>query len=401
MNNNKQTSGALDGVKVIDLTMLLPGPLTTMHLADMGAEVIKVENPKVADMVRYMGSQMGNDTRKESGMYLMLNRNKKSLTLNIKRPQGREILMKLLEDADILVEGFRPGAMSKMGIGYEELKEKFPRLIYCAISGYGATGPRADSAGHDANFLAVSGMLDTIGDKDHVALPGFQVADVGGGTLTALSGILAALYAREKTGKGQFVDISMADGAFSFLHLTAGEYIASQKLPQRGNTTLTGALPNYNLYKTKDDRWVMLAALEERFFRNFLRRISREDMLEGVNLHHDNLESIAEELKNIFSSKTYKEWSDLFDDPDLCFSGVSNLDEAFNDVQLKAREMIITMQHPDFGEVKMIGSPFKLSETPVQFKSFPPAHSQHTADILNQLGYSQEQQKQLKDKRVI
>ena len=231
MSNPLTLPPPLNGLKVLDLSLLLPGPLCSMHLGDMGAEVIKIEHPRKADMSRLFGSRLEG---KESGYYLILNRNKKSLTLNIKRQEGRQILLQLLEDADILLEGFRPAALGKMGLGYEDLKQKFPRLIYCSISGYGATGPYKDKAGHDANFMAEAGLLEMMKDSEGLpVLPGFQLADIGGGTLTALSSILAALYAREKTGEGQHLDIAMMDGAFSFLSFYLGEYFASAKTQKK------------------------------------------------------------------------------------------------------------------------------------------------------------------------
>ena len=218
--------GPLDGVRVIDLSLLLPGPLCSMYLGDMGADVIKVENPRMPDLTRMMGARLQSPSGEssESGLFLMLNRNKRAITINLKRPEGREVLLRLLEDADILIEGFRPGTLDEMGIGYEQLRERFGRLIYCAISGYGASGPYRDLAGHDGNYIGYAGLLDINGEAGGPpVLPGVQIADIGGGTQMALSAILAALFARERTGEGQFLDISMLDGAFSFLSLHAGE----------------------------------------------------------------------------------------------------------------------------------------------------------------------------------
>ncbi|MBP7283324.1 MAG: CoA transferase, partial [Leptospiraceae bacterium] len=200
-------SGPLVGVKVIDLSLLLPGPLCSMYLADMGAEVIKIENPRAYDGTRAMvKSEKG-----LPGLFFMTNRNKKAITLNLKKEQSKEILFKLLEDADILLEGFRPDALDEMGIGYSVLKEKFPRLIYCGISGYGTSGVYKHWAGHDGNYLALAGVLDQLGGRDKPSLAGFQLADIGGGTLTAVAAILAALYSREKTGRGQKIDVSMME----------------------------------------------------------------------------------------------------------------------------------------------------------------------------------------------
>ncbi len=395
--------GPLDGIKVIDLSLLLPGPLCSQHLADLGAEVIKIENPRAADGTRYMGSRITQGEHSESAMFLLLNRNKKSLTLNIKRESGREILLKLLQEADILLEGFRPGTMAEMGIGYEQLKDKFPRLIYCAISGYGATGPDSHLAGHDANFVARSGLLAITGEKNGPPiLPGFQVADIGGGTLIALAGILAALYAREKTGRGQFVDVSMLDGAFNFLHLYAAKAIAAGENPQRGNEPLSGQLPNYSVYQTGDGKFVMLAALEERFFRTFLRLIGREDILTGKDIYSESdRETIRQQVAAFFLSKKRAELTALFENPDTCLSPVNELSEALHDRQLLARGLVRNQEHPTLGSFTMIGSPFFLSETPVSYRLHPPAHGEHTGEILQQLGYSQAQIAELRKKRDV
>ena len=219
----------LQGIKVLDLSMLLPGPLTTMYLGDLGAEIIKIEHPRSPDGARTMFVS-------EAGLpylYLMLNRNKKSITLNLKKEQSREILFRLLEDTDILIEGFRPDAMSEMGIGYDDLSEKFPRLIYCGLHGYGDSGGYRDHAGHDANFLARAGVLGLSGTVEAgPVLPGFQLADVGGGSLVALSSLLAALYMREKNGRGQKIDVSMMESSLQFACIALGAYWATGEFPR-------------------------------------------------------------------------------------------------------------------------------------------------------------------------
>lgn len=255
--------GPLSGIKVIDLSLLLPGPLCSMYLGDMGAEIIKVENPRAMDATRVMFKK-ANGT---PSLYLMLNRNKKAITLNLKKEKSREILFKLLENADILLEGFRPDGLAKMGYGYDDLKERFPKLIYCGIYGYGTEGKYRNFAGHDVNYLSLSGVLSQTGKTPQI--PGYQLADIGGGTMTALSSILAALYAREKTGKGQKISVSMMDSSLPFLSLYGGIYGATGKNPEGGNELLSGKLPNYNVYQTKEGRWVALGALEDMFLKLF------------------------------------------------------------------------------------------------------------------------------------
>ncbi|MCB1324445.1 MAG: CoA transferase [Spirochaetales bacterium] len=396
--------GPLDGVRVIDLSLLLPGPLCSMYLGDMGADVIKVENPRMPDLTRMMGARIQSDSGEssESGLFLMLNRNKRAITINLKRPEGREVLLRLLEDADILLEGFRPGTLDEMGIGYEKLRERFGRLIYCAISGYGASGPYRDLAGHDGNYIAYAGLLDITGEAGGPpVLPGVQIADIGGGTQMALSAILAALYARERTGEGQFLDISMLDGAFSFLSLHAGEYLATQKSPRRGAMTLSGALPNYNVYRCGCGRYVMLGALEERFFRSFLRQVGRESLLDGVELTPEGLKALHPKLEEIFAARTREEWQELFMNADVCLAPVNSMAEAFRDQQLQARGMVQTMSHPELGELLMIGSPFHFSGSPVSYRLPPPRHGQHTEEVLAALGYDQAQIAALRDRRAI
>jgi len=364
----------------------------------MGARV----EPAAVKGGRNAGARTDEGTSGETGMFLMINRNKRAMTLNLKRPEGREILLSLLEDADILLEGFRPDAMKGMGFGYDDLKEKYPRLIYCAISGYGANGPYKPLAGHDGNYIAHSGLLGITGIADGPpVLPGFQTADIGGGTLPALASILAALYAREKTGRGQFLDISMMDGAFSFLTLHAGECLASGKNPERGRMALSGALPNYNVYRCRDGRYVMLGALEERFFRAFLRKAGREELLEGRTVTAEGVADLKPEIEAIFASRTRDEWSEFFENPETCLAPVNSIQEALKDPQLRERGMIITMEHPALGEILLIGSPFRFSETPCTYRLHPPAHGEHTDGILASLGLGEEEIAELRKKRVI
>lgn len=310
--------------------------------------------------------------------------------------------MRLLKDADILLEGFRPDTLNELGIGYEQLKEKFPRLIYCAISGYGATGHYKEHAGHDANYIARSGLLSLNGVKGGPpVVPGFQVADIAGGTLTALAAILAALYAREKTGKGQFIDVSMQDGATPFLSLLLGDYIATGKEPERGNDMLSGMLPNYKIYETKDGKYVMLAALEEKFFQTFLRQIEREDILKNMSRDEAGFNAATTELEKIFKAKTYSEWAPLFENPDSCFSGLSSLGEVLKDKHLRERGTVLEIDHPKLGKVPVIGSPFHFSETPVSYRLAPPEMGQHTEDVLKSAGFSAAEIEQLKKDKCV
>jgi alpha-methylacyl-CoA racemase len=390
-------SGPLTGVKVIDLSLLLPGPLCSMYLADMGAEVIKIENPRAYDGTRAMVKS------KEGlpGLFFMTNRNKKAITLNLKKEKSKEILFKLLENADILLEGFRPDALDEMGIGYSVLKEKFPRLIYCGISGYGTSGLYKDWAGHDGNYLALSGVLDQLGGRDKPSLAGFQMADIGGGTLTAVAAILAALYSREKTGKGQKIDVSMMESSLQFISLYAGIYMSTGKLPERGNELLSGKLANYNIYKTKEGRFVFLGALEERFFRTFLRQIGKEHlMVEGKNLE-ELAEEFKETLEDFFLSQSFTDLKPLFENPDCCLTPIQNLSEVLQDEHLLDRGSVFKKNHPVYGEYFQFASPFRFSETFCEYKTHPPEHGEHNASVYSELGYTQEELEKWKKERII
>lgn len=395
MKETIESKGPLAGVKVIDLSLLLPGPLCSQHLADMGADVIKIENPRAYDGSRAM-------FKGKTGypaLYMMLNRNKKAITLNLKREQAKEILFKLLEDADILLEGFRPDGMDKMGLGYDVLSKKFPKLIYCGISGYGISGKYVNFAGHDLNYLAISGVLDQTGNPPRPA--GFQLADVGGGTLTALSAILAALYYREKTGIGQRIDISMTDASLQFTSLYGGILSASGKSPEPGNDILSGKLPNYNIYETKEERFVALGALEDMFFQTFLRAIGMENLTKELPMVEENFNTIKQKLTDFFKSKTFSDLEPIFQNEDACLSPILKMDEVQKDAHWKDRGMILEKDHPKFGPILQFGSPFHFSKTPFQYRTDPPEHGEHTFEILNKLGFSEDKIAEFKKDRVI
>jgi crotonobetainyl-CoA:carnitine CoA-transferase CaiB-like acyl-CoA transferase len=392
---NQEATGPLKGIKVLDLSLLLPGPLCSMHLADMGAEVIKVENPRAADASRVMYKSKSG----VPGLFMMLNRNKKAITLNFKRPKSKEILFKLLEDCDILLEGFRPDGMDKMGIGYDVLKEKFPRLIYCGISGYGISGKYTDFAGHDSNYLALAGLLHQSGTKP--SLGGYQLADVGGGTLTALSAILAALYSREKTGKGQRIDISMMEGSLQFLSLYAGIFSAEGKEPGPGAGVLSGKLPNYNIYSTKEGRYVALGALEDMFFKTFLRQSGLDARFAELNYEEKNFPEMEKILTEYFQSKSFSDLEPIFENEDSCLTPIRNLDEVVADPHLRSREMVLEVDHPKYGKILQFGTPFHFLSTPANYRMHPPEHGEHTEEILIKAGYSKSDLEELKKDRII
>src|SRR5215212_10301601 len=300
-------SGALAGVRVLDLTRLLPGGFCTGLLADFGADVLKVEDTGLGDYVRWAPPRYeGADPSAASALFLALNRNKRSIRVNLKAHEGREVLLRLVREADVLVEGFRPGVMDLLGVGYERLREENPGLVYCAITGYGQDGPYRDRSGHDMNYLGLIGMLGLTGEPDGPPVqPAGQIADVGGGALMAAFGILAALRERDRSGAGQLVDVSMADGALSWLALVAGRFLADGQLPRRGGLELAGGLVCYRPYACRDG-WVTLGALEPKFWQAWCRGVGREELVEK-QFERPGSEAHAE-VERIFLERTRDQW---------------------------------------------------------------------------------------------
>ena len=272
---------ALEGVKVLDLTRLLPGGFCTLLLADFGADVLKVEDTGMGDYVRWAPPHYeGAEDSAKSSLFLALNRNKRSIRINLKEERGREVLLRLVKEYDVVIESFRPGVMDRLGVGYERLREENPRVIYCAITGYGQDGPYRDRSGHDMNYLGLIGLLGLTGEQDGPPIQSAgQIADLGGGALMAAFGVLAALHERERSGEGQLVDVSMADGALAWLAMVAGRYFADGQVPKRGELDLAGRFVCYRPYACKDG-WVTLGALEPKFFQAWCRGVGREDLIE-------------------------------------------------------------------------------------------------------------------------
>jgi len=288
---------ALSGIRVLDLTRLLPGPYCSMMLADLGAEVIKVEEVGRGDYIR----QSPPIRKKESALFLSLNRNKKSMSLNLKMPRAREIFYDLVRTADVVLEGFRPGVMEKLKLGYTDLKSINPKIIYCSISGYGQNGPYAQRAGHDLNYLSIAGVMSITGTRDgRPIIPGVQIADIGGGGLLAAFCILAAVVSRAKTGRGQSIDVSMMDGAFSWLSMHAGKYFADAILPGPSSELLSGRYACYNIYRTKDGKYMSLGALEPQFWSAFCNAVNRPDLIAEQFVEGEKAEALIAEVTSIF-----------------------------------------------------------------------------------------------------
>jgi crotonobetainyl-CoA:carnitine CoA-transferase CaiB-like acyl-CoA transferase len=390
----------LAGVKVIDLSRLLPGPYATMLLGDLGADVLKVEDPQLGDYLRWRGPFVNG----ESASFLVLNRNKRSMTLNLKHAAGREIFIKLAQQADVVVESFRPGVMEKLGVGYPQLKEINPRLIYCAISGYGQTGPYVNRPGHDLNYVGFAGALGQGGRAGQgPALPGVQIADLAGGGMLSIIGILSALEGRHRTGEGRFVDISMTDGVASWLTYMAGDYFASGEPQKRGEGRLNGSLPEYNVYETADGKWLTVGALEEKFFERLCDLIELPQYKKDVDSKGARNEEIKAAFTTRFKQKTRAEWLALLGNEDVCVGPVYELDEVFEDPQLLNRGLVAEMEHPKAGRIKQLGLPVKLDNLPEEdvMRVPSPSFGEQTTAVLEALGYSTSDIARFKQEKAI
>ena len=385
--------GALDGLRVLDLTRLLPGGFCTLLLADMGAEVLKVEDTAGGDYIRWMPPYYGGEEERKAGVasayFLALNRNKRSLRLNLKRERGREVLLRLVEDYDVLVESFRPGVMDRLGVGYETLRERNPRLIYCPISGYGQDGPLTARSGHDTNYLALNGLLGLTGRRGGPPIQSAgQIADLGGGGLMAAVGILAAAIERERSGEGQMVDVSMTDGSLSWLSMVVARYFAEGKVPRRGELELAGAIACYFPYETRDGRWVSLGALEPKFWQNWCAGVERPDLIENQFAHPDS--AAGHEVARVFLSRTRDEWAAFAGEYDCCLEPVLEMDEVVDSELVRARAMVVELDQPGIGKVKQVGAPIKLSRTPADTSGAAPPLGADTDDVLREIGMDPE-----------
>ena len=390
----------LEGVRVLDLSRLLPGGFCSLLLADFGADVLKVEDTGMGDYVRWAPPYWeGADDSAKSSLFLALNRNKRSIRIDLKSEGGRDVLLRLAREHDVLLESFRPGVLDRLGVGYERLREENPGLVYCAITGYGQDGPYRDRSGHDMNYLGLVGLLGLTGEKDGPPVQSAgQVADLGGGALMAAFGILAALRERDRSGEGQLVDVSMADGALSWLALVAGRYLCDRVVPERGTLELAGGLICYRPYACKDG-WVTLGALEPKFWQAWCRGVGREDLIErqfeppGSEAHG--------EVERVFLEHTRDEWQRFASENDCCLEPVLDLDEALDSELVRAREMVVELDQPGADGVKQLGVPVKMSRTPGGVRAPGPALGEHTDEVLASLGLSDEEVAALKESGAV
>ncbi|AXF55555.1 CaiB/BaiF CoA transferase family protein [Salicibibacter kimchii] len=373
----------LNGIRVLDLTRLLPGPYATMMLADYGAEVIKIEETQIGDYARVMPPKVD----KNGALFHSLNRNKKSITLNLKKEAEKEAFLKLAATADVVIESFRPQVMEKLGIGYETLKDINPGLVYCAITGYGQTGPYANKSGHDINYLSYAGILHLMGEtNEKPTIPSVQIADIGGGALPAVVGILLALLEKKKTGRGQMVDVSMLDGVIAWLQTILPEYFVREHTVQKGELPLAGRNACYEVYETKDGRWLSVGALEPKFWKTFCEGIGKETLIPHINAPVAEQHRMKAEVQEVISQKELSEWLEIFEGEDACVAPLWTMEEVRHDPQVKERRMIQTDKHPTVGEVQHIGFPIKLSESRPSIRSIAPKLGEHTDELLQELG---------------
>lgn len=387
----------LKSIRVLDLSRLLPGPLCSLFLADLGAEVIKIEDTEAGDYIRWLPPLLDD----YGAVYHALNRNKKSVRLNLKTLEGKRIFKKLAKKSDIILESFRPGTMDKLGLGYTNLQKINPNIIYCAITGYGQDGPYRDRAGHDINYTSIAGLLSTNGmEGGPPLLPGVPIADIGGGSLIGLSAILVALYQRARTGKGQFLDVSMTDGCFTFIMHHLAESAGRGSAFRRGAERLTGGLACYQVYKTKDNKYISLGALEPKFWSEFLKILGREDLINKQFIEEEQ-NALKKELQDIFMTKTRSEWLSLFKGKDVCCEPVYEPEEVENDPQIKVRGIFNRVKLKNGAETLQIRAPIRGSKIRQNKFTQAPGYGEHTEIILRKIGYKRKEILSLKDRGVI
>ncbi len=381
-----KNNGALDGITVIDLSRLLPGPYCSMILADHGARVIAVEDK------RFLADGL---------FFNLINRNKEHMSLNLKTEKGREIFYRLIAKADVLLEGFRPGVVDRLGVDYESVRQANPKIIYCSITGYGQNGPFRDRVGHDVNYLSYAGVLDLIGEKDHPpSIPGVQIADIAGGGMNAAIGILLALFARQNTGKGQYIDISMTDGMVGFLPAALFFRQLTGQEPKRADGILSHRYACYNTYETADGRYLSIGAVENRFWKQLCDTL---DIPEYAPLQYDDQrrEEILQSMRQTFKQKSLDEWDAILAGLDICWGRIQSTKEVLEDPLFLQRETVVEIEDKDGKKSKTIGVTVKLSDTPGTIRTPPVDFGESTAKILQKMGYTEEDIKEFEEKGVV
>jgi crotonobetainyl-CoA:carnitine CoA-transferase CaiB-like acyl-CoA transferase len=400
---------ALEGVKVLDLSMLVPGAFCTMLLGDLGADVLKIEAPG-ANAWKDSSRALPKEEQRRAAAYHALDRNKKSVVVNLKSRAGKEIFYALSRQMDVIVEGFRPGVAKRLGIDYLSITELNPAVVYCSLSGYGQDGPYRTFPGHDVNYIAMAGVLGLIGSSEgRPAIPLNLVADLAGAALYGALGITAALVARNKTGKGQYVDVAYMDGAISLVNWLNCGYFFDGSMLKRGESWLHGAYPYYGVYETKDGKYITIGCLEPHFWENLCRFLGKEEYIPyhfaPEHTFHkpegEKWEEIHSSLQQIFLTKTRDKWFELLIRNDVPAGKVYTPDEVFGDPQVLHRQMVIEVEHPTLGKIKQVGIAPKLSSTPGKVRSLAPLPGEHTDEVLQGLGYKQEEIENLRRAGVV
>jgi len=387
----------LEGVRILDLTWQGPGPFCTMILGDLGAEIIRVGAPTAAG-----APQMGRGGGQRAVAFQALNRNKKSVLLNLQSEEGRHIFHQLVKESDVIVDGFRPGVTERLGIDYQKVSKTNPRIIYCSITSYGQDGPYRDVIAHDVNAIGTAGALGLIGQKDGPpVIPLNLLADYGGGGKDAVVGILSALIAREKTGRGQYIDISLTDSTISLLtQVVLDPYFTTGVAPVRGEHFLGGSTPQYNVYQTKDGKYITIGCLEPHLWANLCREIGKEEFIAYL-ADRSKWDEVSSYLKQLFLTKTRDEWFEQMSPKSIFIGKVYSVDEVFNDPQVLQRKMVIEVEHPTEGKVKQVGIAIKMSDTPGEVRSLASLPGEQTDEILTGFGYNNEGINQLHQQGIV
>lgn len=381
-----EMASALDKVKVIDLTHLPPGDYCTWFLSDLGAEVIKILPPDSEGSL--IASLSGIESERWSAFY-PYNRNKQSMILNLKKEEGRQVLYELAKRADVIVEGFRPGVAKRLGIDYETISKVNPGIIYCSLSGYGQSGPYSLRPGHDINYISIGGALGILGKRNGApVIPSNMLADWAGAGLHGVIGILVALLARDRIGTGQYVDMAYIDGVISLMGYHIAMYFCTGVVPSRGGTALTGDVPYYNVYETRDGKYIAIGCIEQHFWRKLCQELRCSDLIPYQYAAGSKKKEVFSRLRKTFLSKTRDEWCALLKDKDIPIAPIYTIDEVLSDPQVLHRQMIVEVPHPSWGKVRQIGIPIKLSKTPGEIRDPSPLRGEHTESILTRLGYS-------------
>ena len=391
-------SGPLSSLKVLDFSTLLPGPFASLLLADMGAEVLRVESPSRMDLVRVLPPH----DQGVSASHAYLNRNKRGIALDLKKPEAVALVKQLVQEYDIVLEQFRPGVMDKLGVGYQALRAVNPKLIYVSITGYGQTGPYKDRAGHDINYLALAGLASYTGRRDTGPLPlGIQAADIAGGPLHGVIGLLAAVVQRQVTGQGQHVDISMTDCAFSLHALSGAGYLACGVEPQMENQALNGG-SFYDYYRTRDGRWFAVGSLEPQFMQQFCAAIGRPELAaRGLSMQPADQQALKREIQMEFEKRDFADWRERFAALDACVEPMLELAEAVEHPQLKARRLVTEVPREGAAPQRQIACPLKFSSGIDAPRHIGVPVGAHTDQVLTELGFSAERIAELRAGKVV